>query len=306
MVLALSVVGCAGRTAEEEAVPEDATAEPEAVTVVEEEPELSFAPFDQYTWDELAQIAERIESASSEEEGRAVAAEFGLIEADGTITRQTRQLELPNGVVCDVRVVGILHDNRSDGQGRAGITFMTGPIDVQAMNDGAVSAGGWEASGMRAWLAADGMALLPEDLSALIVAVDKPTNNVGVTNTADSVSLTSDSLWLFSPREVCGEIGWFGDEFGGGFSYMDSVLNAEGEQYEAFAEAGVAGETDPNHVLAFTIGGEKCPWWYRSPYPLNANDTSDPGVFYQVMASGYPSSVGQANVAVGVVVGFCL
>ena len=316
-LLTVALVGC-GQTGPSE---EPAQGEQPTVVTISEEPadpsaEPSEAPtgdvdlvpraFDEYSWDELAGIARLIEAAGSVDEGRAIAAEYGLIEADGTITTQTRTISLANGVECDVRVVGILHDELADGSGLAGITFATGAIDVQPMNGSAVAAGGWEACELRSWLASDGLALFPQDLAGLIVPVSKATNNVGVTNTSDSVTLTSDALWLFSPREVCGEIDWFADEFGGGFAYMDSVLNAEGQQYEAFAQAGVAASTDPNHVLATTIGGQKCPWWYRSPYPLNANDTSDPGVFYQVMSSGYPSSVGQADVAVGVVVGFCL
>ena len=310
--LALAACGLLSPEPEAEAEPrgkvDDPVVEPVAETVVEPEaePALLPKPVADYTWDELSQIAGLIEAAGSVEEGRGVAQEFGLLDADGSVTTQTLLLELPNGVVCDVHIVGILHDERSDGTGRAGITFMTGPIDVRAMNPDQVEEGGWEASELRAWLDSEGMQMLPQDLAGAIVPVRKATNNVGITNSADSVTVTDDRLWLFSAREVCGEIGWFRDEFGGRFSYLDSVLNAEGEQYEGLEQLGVRHDTDPNHVLALTLAGQRCPWWYRSPYPLNANDASDPGVFYQVMASGFPSSVGQANVAAGVVVGFCL
>ena len=305
-VLALSLVACGGKTPGKGSEDSEPAGEPVVEPVVVEEEILSPKPFGEYSWDELRQIANLIEQAPSEEDGRAVALEYGLISEDGTISSQTRQLDLPNGVICDVRIVGILHDERSDGQGLAGITFMAGPIDVQAMNPSPVAAGGWEACEMRSWLASDGMSLLPEDLSSAIVSVRKATNNVGITNTYESVTFTDDALWLFSPHEVCGDLSWFSDEFGSRFTYMDSVINAEGAQYEAFAEGGVTGESDPGDMLVLPLMGQKCPWWYRSPYPLNANDASDPGVFYQVMASGYPSSVGQADVAVGVVVGFCL
>ena len=121
---------------------------------------------------------------------------------------------------------------------------------------------------------------------------------------------TADALWAFSAVEVCGNITWFEDEFATEISYtagLDAVLNAEGTQYAYFSAAGVTGETGgQSGALALMYRGSSRPWWYRSAYPLNYADTSSSAYFFRASETGFPSSVGQANTASGVVAGFCL
>ena len=261
--------------------------------------------FQEYGWDELAEVARTIAAADDPE---AVAAEWGIEVGD------VRPLALTDGRQASLTVVGIACDERADGEGRAGLTLMTSPVAAQPMNDSDTVEGGWEGSALRAWLAGDGRALLPAELADAVVPVVKSTNNVGKTDDPASVTQTSETLWPFSVREVCGEVSLFVDEYGEeirgrtdyiDYSLYDDLLNLEGEQYPYFAEAGVTCSADPSGTLAQTYGGAPSAWWYRSPYPY-AFIGEEGAFFYQVMESGYPSTLGYASAPAGVVVGLCL
>lgn len=270
--------------------------------------EVTPASFETYTWGELSQVAHLIADAGSDEEGREVAERYGV--AVGSV----RPVSLADGTVVEARVVGLRHDSRSDGLGKAGITLMLTPVALRPVNSTATAAGGWEASELRAWLQGEGRALLPEDLAEAVVPVAKATNNVGVSGDPSSVTVTSDELWCFSVTEVCGGVSWFSDEFGStrsaltgytDFPALDALLSSEGAQYEYFAQAGVTGASDPSGTLELAYRGAKVAWWYRTPYPYSF-DGSDEPYFYQVMDSGYPSSVGKADAPAGVTLGLCL
>lgn len=304
-VLALALVAAAGALAWLVlGGPGAQTEEPSAAT----NEGLAPRSFADYGWDELAEVAALVAAAPSDEEGLALAEEWDV--GVGSV----RTVELPSGTPAELRVVGVRHDERADGSGVAGLTLMLGPVALAPMNATATNAGGWEGSDLRAALAQGKGGLLPEGLAEHVVAVSKSTNNVGVTADADAVTQTADELWLFSASEVCGPLSWFSDEYGEeptagtgwvDFAPYDALLSAEGEQYAWFAESGVTGSSDPGHVLARTWGGGRVGWWYRTAYPYTFTG-QDASFFYQVMPSGFPSSVGQADVEAGVCVGLCL
>ena len=182
------------------------------------------------------------------------------------------------------------------------------------MNDSATNAGGWGSSGLRAWLDEEGMALLPEELSTHVKQVSKLTNNVGVvTNGFDIISTTTDRLWLFSSSEVFSDLTWFAREFGTkpipntvytDFAPYDQLISSEGSQYAYFAEQGIS-DLSGYEVLAGALGQLGGNWWMRTPYPVSFVGI-DESCFYQVMASGYPSTVLSSDQENGVVAGFCL
>lgn len=264
-----------------------------------------------YSWDELSRISLEIGQAPSDEEGRAIAAKYGLLESDGSLTRHTKQLVLNETRALDVRLAGIRHDDRSDGTGKAGLTFMSvGGLALRPMNEGPTIDGGWEASALRAWLAGEGKAMLEPELQAVLVPVNKLTNNVGITDDPASITPTSDALWLFAAHEVCGDIFWDADEFfyQRGNEDVDGLVNSEGPQYEAFALAGVTQTSDPSGMLSLANSTGKSPWWYRTPYPFDwlIDNTGSNGYFYQVRESGYPESLGSPEVPASVVFGFCV
>lgn len=314
-VLALAMTGRL-RPLVEKAFPSLAAEEPQPVAQQVEEQEEDAAPalapkdFSDYSWDELSRISTKISAASSDEEGIEIAREYNLADASGAPVNETREVVLNDNTLAYARIVGFRHDQRSDGSGAAGMTLMVSMLSEQPMEATDTNEGGWESCSLRAWLAGDGMALLPDDLASHVVSVSKATNNVGVTSDVASVTQTADGLWTFSAVEVCGNITWFEDEFATEISYtagLDAVLNAEGAQYPYFSAAGVNGETGGHaKALALTYRGSARPWWYRSAYPLNYADASSNACFFRASETGYPSSVGQANATSGVVVGFCL
>ena len=159
---------------------------------VEPEPEVDVLEpksFPEYTWTELGLIADLIEAAPDEASGRAIAQEYGLVDADGRLATSTHLIVIEGGMTVEARLVGILHDTRADGQGRAALTFQVFPIAVRRFNPTASSAGGWKDSELRAWLAQDCMALLPPELSERIVPVRKSTDNTGKTSVRTTVTV---------------------------------------------------------------------------------------------------------------------
>lgn len=259
-----------------------------------------------YSWAELSEISEEISAAPDDEAGREVAASYGLVDEDGSLTDDEVQIELADGTVVSAQLVGIRHDECSDGRGRAGLTFVTSQaVAERPMNaDGGVD-GGWEASDMRAWLNGDALELLPQDLREHLVAVEKRTNNVGGARDASAVTATSDLLWLLSAREVCGDIDWFAHEYGDEYAYLDAVANAEGEQYERFRAAGVGPSSAPEGVLERSCQGKRTSWSYRTPF-FFVYQNLDGRYFYNVLATGYPYGYSTPDAAQGVVVGFCV
>lgn len=257
-------------------------------------PEVA-AALEGYSWSELSMIAAEIGRAPDEAAALEVAKAYRLIGADGKFTGEERKsVMLTDGTQTSVQIVGFGHDDATKG-GKAGITFMfTDVIGLASMNDVDSNAGGWEDSRMRAWLADEGLALLPEELRSAIVPVDKLTNNAGKTKEPSSVTVTSDSLWLFSPVELRGEADWYVAE-----SYS-AVTNAEGREYQLFRDMPSTPNGYNASVLIKTYQGDRTFWWERSP--CSRYDSQ----FRFVADVGYPYGGFAAANKEGVVPGFCL
>ncbi len=263
--------------------------------------------FSEYDWDELAQVADKIAEAESDEEAQRVASQWGIEVGD------VRALPLADGRQATLTVVGIRCDERSDGEGLAGLTLMTSPIALRAMGDSAAGEGTWETSSLRRWLASDGADLLPEGLAERVVSVRKTSSSMSVTGDETTLVTTDDALWLFSVSEVCGQVDLFVREYGDDvrartfyvdYTRYDQALSSEGEQYPLFAREGVSVVSDPSGMLELTYGGAPTSWWYRSAQPAPSDESGY--MFYQVMESGYPTTVAPAGQESGVVVGLCL
>lgn len=257
----------------------------------------------EYSWDELSLIAEKVRACDTREDAIATAKSYNLINADGSLTGKSIPVTMSDGVVLEIELVGIFHDDKADGSGKAGLTFMTSNAYCNhPMNNAKTNEGGWEASDMRAWLNSTVLDNMPDSIQDLIVPVKKATNNVGRTETSDSVSTTEDRIWLFSQRELFGTITW---NQGYPLEYIDTVLNEEGEQYQLFKEAGIEGiaTTDKKGILKkyVTQNGKDIlsNWWVRSPTPNREDGFGD-------VDNGEPDNGGNASDAQGVVFGFCL
>lgn len=261
---------------------------------------------DDYTWQELSDISAEIAAAGGGDASVAVAASYGLVNPDGSLTGEAKRIRLSDGTEVGLVIAGICHDTVTGTGSPAGLTFVSdAAIALRPMNASGDNAGGWESSELRSWLGGEGFSQLPDDLRSVVVAVDKPTNNVGSAWSAEQVSLTSDRLWLLSATEACGTIDWFAHEYPAEYSFWDDVANAEGSQYQLFSQAGVSARDGAGGVLARRWQGSPVAWWYRSAFCF-VYDNLEGRYFYGAMPSGYPCSHATPDTDQGVVIGLCL
>lgn len=229
------------------------------------------------------------------------------------------------------RIVGMNHDDKSDGTGKAGLTFQfTGLLyDYYAMHgqnkyvsDSPYNTnnGGWRDSILRKWMNPDELTertsimdgetddnrvwnRVPASLQSSIVAVDKWSKNRddGTTTNNDLKTIpataTSDKLWITSYPELVEACysGWNG-------------LEGEGAQYR-YWNGKVTQNYNSNACLkkyrAKYLATSSQPtsasfWWERSVRPTNTTD------FARVGNSGDPSNSVYASDANGVCPCFCL
>lgn len=236
--------------------PQEEEEEPEDELVIEGGPEAR-ASLEEYSWTELSQISSLIAEAQTDERAIQIAAHYGLCSEGGTIdAANTKTLSLANGMSVPIAVGGFRHDTRSDGAGRAGITFIArGSVGAEAMNALAQTAGGWEASTLRSWLNEGLLAQLPAELADLIVAVDKTTNPV-VGSGEYAQSVTSDRVWVPSYSEIVGEVVQGNRRYG--------IYEPEGAQYRLFIDLGVTSADNAPQIALSEY------WWQRSPAQTNS------------------------------------
>lgn len=143
------------------------------------------------------------------------------------------------------------------------------------MNKRATNKGGWNKSEMRRHANEDILALLPDDMAAVIA----PRTIVEVENDGTRVEST-DKLWGLSTMEVGGDWYWDND-------------NGEDKQLPYLKDRA-------NRVLRDTDGESVCYWWERSPYRYFSYN------FCIVSTSGNPYYDHGANYANGVCLGFAI
>lgn len=252
-----------------------------------------------YTWDELSRISAEIGAAGDEAAAIEVAKKYNLCTPEGKLDgTQVKSVTLADGTQTTVQIVGFAHDDKTGG-GKAGITFIFGDCVGEApMNPTDTNVGGWEASQMRAYLNGEWRTELPDDLDAVIVPVDKLSNNVGETQDASSVTTTSDPLWLFSLAELAGPIP-AAELSGDGREWTVAISNAEGFRYKLFNDVNINWK-EGNSILIKNYQVSPDGWWERSPHPEGA------GGFKMVTLSGCPNSGYFADGSYGVTPGFCI
>ena len=252
-----------------------------------------------YTWDELSKIAGEISEAGSEDAAIDITKKYNLTTADGRLDgTQVKDIELADGTKCQVQIAGLLHDEKTDGSGKAGITFIfSNAIAERPFNATKTHEGGWADSQMRSWLAVEGLNRLPEDLRNAVVEVKKLTNNEGTTKSTSAVTETFDKLWLYSTVELTGAVP--ANEWPYGDNWVAGIYNAEGEQYKLFHDTNATPFVG-NSILAKSFNGSSCIWWERTAVP-NVSDE-----FRCVNAAGHSTDRKKANDSYAVVAGFCL
>ena len=250
---------------------------------------------DNYSWSDLKAIADEIaDAANNGGDPYAVAAKYHLGDEDGAPTASSyKTVELKNGVTAKAYIVDYGCDDRADGKGKAGITFLfddVAPFEASMNKDGANS-GGWKDSDLRKTLNKQFIKKLPKDLKNSIVKVKKLTNNSGVTTDVSSVTETKDALWLPSAMEIFGTTD-IEDETNGLIKRQPDqvpVYEAEGKSYTLYQLTKLLYRYDNDYPTA----------WTRSC------DASQSGAFIAYNGFDLCSGV-DADEAYAVFPGFCL
>lgn len=143
------------------------------------------------------------------------------------------------------------------------------------MNKRATNKGGWNKSEMRRHANEDILALLPDDMAAVIA----PRTIIEVENDGTKVEST-DKLWGLSTMEVGGDWYWDND-------------NGEDKQFPYLKDRA-------NRILRDVDGKAVTYWWERGPYRYYSY------YFYGVDTSGYPYGDDYAYNTYGVCLGFAI
>lgn len=248
-----------------------------------------------YSWEEIAQISKLISKKGDQNGAIEIAKKYHLCTADGKLDgTQTKDVTLSDGTQTKVMIMGFNHDDKSDGSGKAGITFifaddiakknMFEKADLdnlfQKIQDDGSASISWENTSLRSWLSGSFSNELPSDLSEQIVSVDKAdavmpwvsytidsyygggigaelNDDPDLTTTSTTIT-TSDKLWVPSYVELA-PISDFNDDY---MSYCAYLLQ-EGSQYQLFNDVGLT-EDIPNSVLGTYDSQDGGGWWLRS------------------------------------------
>lgn len=284
------------QTAPQVQPPSDGSVDP--IQPQEEEPEAQLpedapaakASVEDYSWDELSQISALIAAADSDDAARELAVSYNLCAADGTLDgTQTKELQLVDGTSITMRVAGFRQDQKADGSGVAGISFIAADsVAERSINHVATTEGGWEACELREWISSTLVGQLPADLAGVVVPVSKSTN--AVAGAAGGLQVTTETLWIPSYSELVGELD----------SYNKRTANyqSEGAQYQLFANQNVTWNAESNAILVPASGAEY--WWLRSP------DVSNSTWFMCVTPTGMATWGHKPGTQQGVLIGFCL
>ena len=169
-----------------------------------------------------------------------------------------------------VDIIGINHDDYSDGSGKAPFTFQLHDCygELKNMNSSRTNNGGWTSCVMRQTHLPAILSKMPTEGRNNIREVNKLTS---AGNQSATINTTADKLFLLSEIEIFGSV-----------SHSKS---GEGTQYDYY-KAGNSRAKD---------GADS--WWERGP---NGNDSTH---FCFVLRGNASSS--NANYATGVAFGFC-
>ena len=159
-----------------------------------------------------------------------------------------------------------------------------------SMNSSRTNSGGWNSSQMRTKICGTSLssysgtilAVIPEELRAVLKSVTKYTDNTGDGNPDASASATTDYFFLLSEFEVFGSI-----------VYANSTESSKQAQY-AYYSAGNSKIKYQHNITSFTAY-----WWLRSPRASN-------GIRFVLVDSQGEVSIANANYSHGFAPGFCV
>lgn len=183
------------------------------------------------------------------------------------------------GTNYKIVICGMNHDKKSNGT-TVGLTMalLNCLISGYSMSSDKYNWNGWSESYLRTQLNDTIITTLPEELKAVIKPVVKKSDYGGWTAGSTSIRSSTDSLWLFTQKEVLGT--------------ENNTLAGQGTQYSYFAN-------NSRRIKSYGDSGSATTWWLRSS--LSGNDNN-----YQTISSNGNLGSGGANGTLGVCFGFCV
>lgn len=236
--------------------------------------------FGENSWDVISQVSETISSQGMTSEQ--VSSTYGWNIGD------KKSETLSTGEVIELQIIGINHDDKSDGSGKAGLTLqMVNCLNTTyKMRKNKSNAGGWGASVMKTSTLQTIKATLSQELQNVIKLVDKKSANGGGSNYSETIT-TSDDLFFLSLIEVFAS------------ASTGQSANGEGTRYEYYAINNSASACIKKYDKdADGIEETAVIWWLRSC----AKSTS---AFCTVSTKGINGS-SPASTARGVSFAFCV
>ena len=215
----------------------------------------------EYSWDEIAEMAQAISNDTS------------ITNNSDTATVKGKTLKVGQKKILDgktVRILGFNHDTLSEpntaygsttATGKAGISFeYVDFLTTAQMNSKDTNLGGWANTELRGTL--NGTTYNSLSIKSKIKQVKKdyiPTYNVA------STQQTDDYLWLLS----CGEI--WDNGYNGGIT-RGWAIGTEGKQYKYYKmNLGSTEYNTPNSITKKTSASNSNWGWFRSPYSKGVN-----------------------------------
>lgn len=185
----------------------------------------------------------------------------------------TKTLELSDGTLIKMDIAAFDTDDKSDGSGKAKITWIChGIYFTHNMNAGTTTSGGWAESDLRKWLISDILSKIPNEIKSHIVSVKKTFRS----KSPNDETLTSDDqIWIPSYKEV-------------GFTNSTYVESSGVVYSELFSSN--------NDRIKYNSSDAANSWWVRSAYSATK---------LTIVGIGGTEFDRDANVAYGIAFGFC-
>lgn len=173
--------------------------------------------FGENDWQTISNVSSEIASNNMTAEQVATTYGWNL----GDVKSET----LSTGEVIELQIIGFNHDNKSDGNGKAGMTLqMVNCLTTKyPMNNTQTDIGGWDKSVLRTVTLPTIKATLSQDLQNVIKQVNKMASRG---SNSPSAQISVDDLFLLSEKEALNTVTWARDGAN------------EGTQYEYFVKGG--------------------------------------------------------------------